>query len=209
MAISVTTRGTKAKTRDGVAEAIYDANWHAWSGRGNVTGPPDSPLRIVEFVDGQCPYCARFQRIVDSLRAGEQASVSVEFMHLPIASHAYAADGARALECAAKQERFDSLVHQLFARQDSLGRIPWMSFAVAAGVKDTVAFVQCLRDAPAVRIEQHRALADSLEVKATPTVFVNGWRYAKPPTLLELRRDLVEAKAGRELFTKKRQWWHF
>jgi protein-disulfide isomerase len=40
------------------------------------------------------------------------------------------------------------------------------------------------------RIQAGRSLADQLGITATPTVFLNGWRYPVPPTEVELSRAI-------------------
>jgi protein-disulfide isomerase len=97
--------------------------------------------------------------------------------------HRFARPAARALECAGDQLRFGEFVEAVYLQQDSLGLKPWTSIARDAGVTDTARFERCVSEKERVaRIEDGVAAATRLNVTATPTVIVNGWKFALPPS---------------------------
>jgi protein-disulfide isomerase len=89
----------------------------------------------------------------------------------------------------------------LFTKQDSLGLKSWSSFAAEAGVADTAWFGRCLGDTTVEReIDEGRDLGEQLSIIGTPTVFLNGQRYSRPPReeeLLDLVRSLVGGTVAR------------
>lgn len=107
----------------------------------------------------------------------------------------------RAVECADEEDRFAEMAEELFAKQDSFGLKPWVSYAQDAGATDSARFVQCLdEDATGSRIDQGQRLAEALAVQGTPTVIINGWRYPFAPPKEVLEEIVHEVLAGRSPF---------
>jgi len=147
-----------------------------------TVGDPSAPVNIVEFVDMQCPYCARFHQTLSRLRAARGASVSYSFIHLPLPGHPHALAAARSVECARAQGRFLPFLDAVFTKQDSIGRKSWTAFALAAGITDTNTFASCARDTATVgMISAGLALAEERGIRSTPTILLNGWQYHERP----------------------------
>jgi len=87
---------------------------------------------------------------------------------------------------------------RLYDGQDSLGLKSWASFALSAGVRDTSRFNRCVTQ-PGVpsQIQAGLDAGARLGVRATPTIVVNGWRFARPPTPIELSKAIDSIVAGR------------
>ena len=114
---------------------------------------------------------------MDSLRAKYPQDVAVLFRHFPLPMHPYARPAALAAVCAAAQGRFETFYDALYNLQDSLGHMPWLRYAVRAGVPDTAAFATCVADSAGVaRLTDDQAAGNKLQVEGTPTVLVNGRR---------------------------------
>ena len=138
---------------------------------------------VVEFGDFECPFCARFERAFREVKARYGRKVALVFLDDPLSIPRFALPAARAARCAGIQDRFGQYHDALFAHQDSLGLKPWTSYAIDAGVGDTVAFARCTRSNAAVtQVQAGQALAAKLGIRATPTIIVNGWRFATPPS---------------------------
>lgn len=187
-------------------EPTYVDRWDQLRGGGTKLGRASAPLQIVEFGDFECPYCRVFHDVVQDIMAGSPDLVALTYYHYPLSRHRYAEAAARAAECAAAQGRFADMAGELLAGQDSLGLRSWTSYARLAGVPDTVRLALCMEDSSTKgRIEAHRALAAQLAVGGTPTVIINGWRWAVPPTAGELRHIAREVEAGRSPFPRRRE----
>ena len=149
--------------------------WQVLAREGNVLGPPDAPVRIVEFSDFQCPFCAEAHRSLRDVRSRHADRVAVVYRHYPLPGHRYARRAALASECAAEQGAFEPYHDLLFAQQDSLGIKPWDRFAREAGVADVDRFRECLETGRAAhRIRRDLQAASKLGTRGTPTFIVNG-----------------------------------
>jgi protein-disulfide isomerase len=163
-------------------------NAAALAATGQVRGRPEAPVKIVEFSDFQCPFCARARDVIENVRRRHPDRVAVVFRHFPLdAIHPHARTAALASECAAEQGRFHAYYDALFARQDSIGTRPWEAFAADAGLRDLPAFRQCVssrRHAGAV--ERDARVAAELGLEVTPSLIVNGELRPGLPTEEEL-----------------------
>lgn len=122
------------------------------------------------------------------------------FVHFPLTKHRFAVQAAQAAECASARGHFAGFIDAVYAKQDSLGLKSWGSYAREAGIADTAAITRCARDpSPPKRLEAGRELGLRWEVLGTPTVIINGLRYANPPTNDEIDRiirDVLKDSAG-------------
>ncbi|MFL5538879.1 MAG: DsbA family protein [Longimicrobiaceae bacterium] len=156
--------------------SLSASEWAAASGAGEVMGPAGAPVQIVEFSDFQCPFCARIAPVLQRVRERHPGRVAVIYRHYPLEQiHPFARDAAVASECAAAEGRFEPFLTLVFAEQDSLGTKAWERFAAQAGVRDADAFRRCLSDAAVRRrVERDAEVARRLQVRATPTLVING-----------------------------------
>jgi len=159
-----------------VPPSIHEvAHWADLAARGHTLGPDTATVRIVEFSDFQCPFCAQLEPQLAALRAGHPGRLAVIYRHFPLPAHKYAVAAALASECAADQGRFEAYHDALFQSQDSIGVLSWDGFARRAGVPQLGAFRDCVvsqRDKG--RVDGDAAAASSISAAGTPTLVVNG-----------------------------------
>jgi protein-disulfide isomerase len=173
--------------------------WEAVMASGATIGDTVAKIRVVVFSDYECPACRKAHAVLSEVKSERRKGVSFLSVHFPLDNHRFARPAARAAECAGVQGRFDEMSGTLFAHQDSLGLKSWEAFAASAGVPDAARFASCVRSVTAVdRIEAGVSLGKSLRVNATPTVFVEGWRFSSPPTREELADVITELLAGQQ-----------
>jgi protein-disulfide isomerase len=174
--------------------------WEAVAGSGVIIGSSNAPVKIVEFADLECPYCRRFHDTFAALQSTFGDRVALVFVHFPLSNHRFARPAARGAECAALEGKFGDYVAAVFAKQDSLGLRPRSAYARDAAVKDLAAFERCVElTTPLTRVEAGVKVGERLQVNATPTILVNGWRFSGVPQEEELRRlisDLLTGKPG-------------
>lgn len=176
----------------------YVSDWRSMLASGHLIGQADAPVQIVEFSDLECPFCAGFQENFNDLRRQYGNDVALTYIHYPLSHHKLAFPAAHAAECAARQGRFGDFIDSVFARQKSLGTLQWVDIAAASGVTDIAGFTSCLNDTTAIRrVVAGLELAERLQLRGTPTVFVNGWKYPAPPTLVQLNRIVDSVLAQR------------
>jgi protein-disulfide isomerase len=164
-------------------------NWSQLVSAGQWLGRSDAPVRIVEFSDFQCPFCARTHPVVEAVRRRHPDRVAVLYRHFPLdAIHPYARPAAVASECAAEQGRFGEFATLLFARQDSLGTTPWSRFAAGAGVADAAAFERCVRESRTMpAVERDAKVGAETKIEVTPTLVING--MLRPGAITEAELD--------------------
>lgn len=189
-----------------VSEIRIVDNWREFADGGQQLGAPGASVEIIVFSDFQCPYCGSLARRLDTLVANMPGQLSLRFRHYPMRNlHTLAPDAAMAAECASNQGRFKQYHDALFAKQDSIGSVPWTRFAFRAGVPDTNAFSSCMRDSTTVpRIQADIEAGVALGVTGTPAVLVNDQFHRGAPTLARLQ-ELVRAASGAEPRTSKEE----
>ena len=138
-------------------------------------GPADAPIRIVEFSDFQCPFCARATPVLKQVEERYAGKLRRVFRDLPLTSiHKEAAGAAEAGSCANEQGKFWELHDALFAENANLLPAEIKRTAARLGI-DSEAFAACL-DSGRHRAEwqQDAAEAAGYGLTGTPAFFVNG-----------------------------------
>ena len=197
LALVVYWRTTVSYSSDVLANASFDPTWRSMLVAGTTIGRADAPIHVVEFADFECPACARMYATLVAAQQRYGDSITITFVHFPLAYHAFAIVAARASECARDQQQFEPMYEALFSHHDSLSAINAQRFAHMAGLSDTALFGSCMaRRDTAARILEGISLGKALRLRGTPTVFVNGWRFstALPPARLDA---IVRAIADR------------
>ncbi len=146
---------------------------------------------LTEFIDLECPFCAAFARRLDSARVLLGDSLEIRYANFPLSNHRFARSGAAAVECAFKLGDVDAFVRAVYAQQDSLGFWTWERYAAVARIPDSVGFASCRNSKElAARVELALQLAERLNLRGTPSLFVGAHRYDRPPSLEVLLADI-------------------
>ncbi len=139
-------------------------------------GTAQAPIRIVEFLDLECPYCRKANTTVNDLIANYPGRVFLTTFHFPLSFHSQAVRAAEALEAAGEQGKYWSYRHRLFALQENKPLNESLLNEVAEQVGlDVGRFKAALASAKFKnKVDHHLALGQKLGVSGTPTYFVNG-----------------------------------
>lgn len=167
-------------------------NWQDVASGTHLIGRPDAPVKVIEFVDFQCPACASMAWRLRRIQESAPDRVAIVLRHFPLQSiHPHAFAAALALECAASQRKFDAFHDLLFAWQDSIGQRPWAALAASVGVPDVARFRECMeQEEYRSEIERDVNLGRRIGVRGTPTLVINGWMLGGVPSEAELERWL-------------------
>jgi protein-disulfide isomerase len=188
----------QSRVQSALQKPTFIKDWKSELSAGVRLGPENAPVQLIEFADFECPYCATLHTTVKVIRERYPTQVALTYVHFPLRGHRFAMPAARVAECAGDQGRFDAMYDRLFDEQESFGLKAWSDYAIEAGVPDLVSFEACVQKTSVVtRIEQGKQLVARLDVKATPTLIVNGWMLARPPTVDELNAMVGAILAGR------------
>ena len=137
------------------------------SARGGVT--------VVEFVDFECPFCRDLAPRVTSAVAHAHVPVTIVRKMVPLPMHPHARTAALAWCCADAQGRGEAMAAALYAADpDALTAAGCAGLAAAIGC-DMARYREALADpATAARIAADMAAAKAANVRALPTIVIDG-----------------------------------
>jgi Na+/H+ antiporter NhaA len=164
--------------------------------RDHIRGNPQAPLTLVEYGDFECPFCSRATGAIDEVVEHFGDRLRYVWRHLPLERvHPRAFDAARAAEAAGLQGKFFEMSEMLFANQDQLEWSDIYRYANELGL-DLERFDQDVRVHPTKvlhRVQDDAQDAELMDLKSTPTFFVNGKRHKGPWDAASLIRALEAA----------------
>jgi len=172
---------------------------------GPSRGPADSPVMIVEFSDMQCPHCKAAQPTIEKLLQDEP-NAKLVFENFPLPMHDWAQKAAAYNVCVAKKSpdafwKFSGSVYDEQANITLASADEKLSaLADKAGVKGSEIAACAAQDDTIGHVQGEVLLGQSLEVNATPTLFINGRRIGDLGSLpYEVLKSLVDfaAKGGK------------
>jgi len=161
------------------AEAIASAGTLA----DMIEGSEDAPVTMVEYASFTCNHCATFAtETMPEIREKYIKTGKLRVIFREFAGDARAAAASMLVRCV-PEERYFPFAQLLFEKQEEWAfvkqaRPPLLQFSKLAGL-DEEAFNACLARQPL--LEDINATftrgRDEFNVKATPTLFINGKKY--------------------------------
>ncbi|SDH52205.1 Na+/H+ antiporter NhaA [Agrococcus jejuensis] len=149
--------------------------------RDHVRGPEDAVLTVVEYLDFECPFCARATGMWTDLKQHFDGRIRYVVRHLPLDDvHPHARGAAIAAEAAARQDRFWEMHDVLFANQSALEAADLRRYAEQIGLDLDRYDEDILDEALAKRVRKHAQSAHESGARGTPTFFLNGTRHRGP-----------------------------
>lgn len=143
-------------------------------------GNPDAKVKIVEFIDFQCPACAFGVTYLKSFFDQHPNDLYIQVRYFPLTSlHHHAMISALYSECAARQGKFWALDDLMIPQQSQWAQLisPEPVFqAMAQQVGMNIGQLNaCLASDDARRvINDEKSLGQSLGIASTPTYFINN-----------------------------------
>lgn len=83
-------------------------------GKGYVKGNPDARIKMIEYVDFECPQCNRAFPTIEALLDKYGDKISLEYRSFPLPYHKNAQKAAEAAHCAGEQGKFWEMHDQIF-----------------------------------------------------------------------------------------------
>ncbi|HKQ98904.1 MAG TPA: thioredoxin domain-containing protein [Candidatus Polarisedimenticolia bacterium] len=141
-----------------------------------VRGPKTASVRIVEFSDFQCPYCAEVQKTLEQVLKAFPKDVQLVYKQYPLNIHPYARQAAAAALYANSQGKFWELHDRMFQNFSAINDQNIRKWVGEVGL-NTSEFDRALQTGKFEPVIQKDA-ADGAAAKVlgTPTIFVNGKR---------------------------------
>jgi len=168
--------------------------------QGPSRGPATAPVTIVEFSDLQCPHCKEANPTVEKLLAAEP-NIHFILQNFPLPMHNWALKGAAYADCVgrASQDAFWKFITAVYAAQAEItaenADQKLTDLADQAGVKGTDIAACSTQPETQTRVENSINLGKSVDVTATPTLFVNGRPVGVDGNNYEVLKQLVEFAA--------------
>ena len=192
-------RSTSPQASSSSARKPYPASSVAYGTPGaepaHILGAANAPAHIEEFGDFECPPCGLFHPILKQLKSEFGDKLKVTFRHFPLKDmHPHAIGAASAAESAGMQGKFWEMHALLYENQNSWKtafdvRPIFEGYAKQLGL-DLERYKQDVNsNVAAERIFLDQRRGQSLGVKGTPTVFLNGREIpfeALPPEKLRV-----------------------
>ena len=167
----------------------------------HVRGAAKAPVALEEFGDFECLPCSLLFPVLKQVTSDYGERLSVTFREYPLVKHTRAPAAARAAEAAGLQARFWEMHDALYS-----SRLVWLQasdtraalISVAAQVGLDMERFQKDMDGEEVtsRIAADHDRVASLELDRTPTVYINGDRFAGSLTVEGLHAA-IDAALGK------------
>jgi protein-disulfide isomerase len=163
-----------------------------------VGGDPAGDVTIVEWFDGECPFCKRLAPEVRRLLDADP-HIRIVYKEFPILGAGSTA-AAQAAFAAMEQGKYEAFHNAIMAdttpeHQLALPRI--LEIAKSVGLDVTRLKADMPSPKIAAKIAADVSLARSLGITGTPTVLVGGKLLPGAPSFQALSQAVADARAGR------------
>lgn len=165
---------------DGVPAATQVDGWREFDRHGfRLSGSDQSPIRLTVFADLECPACQAWHDDLDALSAQYGDSLALTYLMFPLSYHKFARSAADARACVESAGgNLRGWIKAVYTKQDSLGLRSWQQYASDIADSISPSLEACLTNLPASpKVDSSLQLAKDLEIDATPTILVNGWKF--------------------------------
>lgn len=190
----VATKGpTPLPRKDGTLSMPLDASDH-------TKGASAPKATLVEYSDLQCPACATYYPMVESVFEEYKDQITLTYRHFPLPQHKNALIAAYASEAAANQGKFWEMADYLFKNQidwselnskDAIAKFE--TYAEKIGM-DMVRFRNdSASDVVQTRVTRDRDSGNLSAVDHTPTFFINGKKIDNPNSIEQFKSFLDDA----------------
>jgi protein-disulfide isomerase len=181
--------------RDGMSQDQVEKSYHnrfdpdkvhsVDIGSAPVKGPVGAPITLIEFADFECPFCAMMAPILEQTWQQRSQEVRFAYKFMPLSGHPHGEPAARAAIAALAQGKFWEMHDKLFANRDHLEQSDLDSYAKELGLDLNRFHADMQSPATTDRLAVDRKQADGLDVKGTPTIYINGREF-------DIHQDLNE-----------------
>jgi protein-disulfide isomerase len=163
-----------------------------------VRGKSDAKVTLIEYGDFQCPACAQFESVIQSLSNDFPDTLRVVFRHFPLPQHVDADLAARASEAAGAQGKFFEMHDVLYAKQTEWANVPSAKDIMTRYAKELeLNLDQWNQDLYAPKTADHIELgkreAKDLGLQGTPSFFLNGKPIENPKSYDDFRKLIEDA----------------
>ena len=146
--------------------------------RDHIYGSDDGSIRLLEYGDYECPFCAEAHPIVKEIQRRLGDDLLFAFRHFPLTNiHPHSEHAAEAAEAAGVQGNFWGMHDLLFENQGALEDDDLAAYAAKLGLDQARLIREVIWQIYAQRIREDFKSGVRGGVNGTPTFFINGERY--------------------------------
>lgn len=153
-----------------------------------------APVKVVEFFDYQCPFCASTIPGLEEALKNNSGRVQLILKHAPLSIHPDSMLAHQAALAAGEQGKFWKMHDLLFAHQHRLKLPDLLEYARQLHMNMPLFQNRLESGYYRVAVERDMALADALGVEGTPTFFINGQKLTGTQTAARLEEMISETK---------------
>ncbi len=168
---------------------------------GPSRGPASAPVTVVEFSDLQCPHCKEAAPTIDKLLA-DNPNIHFILQSFPLPMHNWAMKGAEYADCMGKasNEAFWKFVSNVYAAQSEItaenADQKLTAVADSSGVSGKDIAACAAKPETQARVEASINLGKSVDVNATPTLFINGRPVGVSGNNYDVLKQIVDFAAN-------------
>lgn len=167
---------------------------------GPARGPASAPVTIVEFSDLQCPHCKEAAPTIEKLLT-ETPNIHFVFQSFPLPMHNWAMKAAEYADCVdrSSNDAFWKYIASVYAAQTDItaenADQKLTELADNSGVTGKDIAACAAKPDTQSRVEASVALGKSVDVNATPTLFINGRPVGVNGNNYEVLKQIVDFAA--------------
>jgi len=173
-------------------------------GHSPVRGNKKAPVTVVQFVDFQCPFSARFYKPIQEALKSFPNKAKFVIKHFPLSFHPMAIPAAKACFAAGEQGKYWEMVDALLVPGQRLTQEKIYEIAKQIGL-DMKKFKEDLKKNDAKwqkYIDEDIKLGRQIDVRGTPTFYING-KKVRERDVEGFKRDIKKALQEAEKKTEK------
>ncbi|MBF0511135.1 MAG: thioredoxin domain-containing protein [Candidatus Omnitrophica bacterium] len=163
-------------------------------------GDPHARVKVVEFIDFQCPACATGMKMLRTYFEKYPHDIFIQVKYFPLTNmHRHAMVSALYSECSSRQNKFWELDALILDQQKQWELLinpepVFQSMAQQVGMNMAQLNACVASDDARLVINEEKAAGQTLGIKSTPTYFINNQMVVGTKSMEEVMKRLFPTK---------------
>lgn len=159
-------------------------------GNAHYRGLQNAKVTIVEFSDFECPACASAHPVIKKVLEKYPNDVRLVYRHFPLSYHKNSTKATYAFEAAAKQGKTWEMFDLIFENSAKLNDGIYEEFARQIGLDIDQFNKDRASDEIKKIVDDDRDLGIKLNLKGTPTFYINGEEFNGQSTVNGFSKEI-------------------
>ena len=153
-------------------------------------GNPQAPIKIIEYVDLQCPACAYGALQIHQYLDRYPDKIFLEVKFFPLGGHVHSLTATKFARCAADKGKFWQFFEMVFKDQRRWSELidaqpAFVEMIKGIGLNPDGVIACTAKDELRTKILAEKDAGTSLGIKSTPTYFINGTMFVGVKTMMD------------------------